>query len=80
MPGLDLASGFPSLTFGRRTPAGAEYICHTPRPSLPSFAPTFWFSDTDQSDPSNEIYCRLVNPGYGGVARKVLQLLTRGVP
>jgi len=43
-------------------------------------APTFWFSDDDQSNPSDEIYCHPVKPGYGGVARKVLQLLVRGIP
>jgi hypothetical protein len=55
-------------------------VCFTPRPSLPSLAPTFWLSDTDQTDKPNEVYCRTISPGYGGVARRLLSLLEGGIP
>jgi hypothetical protein len=77
---VDHAPGFPSLTYGRRKPPAFEYVCFTPRPSIPSLAPTFWFSDTDQTNTPDEIYCKPISGGYGGMLRKALALLEGGIP
>lgn len=75
---MDRAPGFSQVAFGPRKRAG-NYLCFTPRPALPDFLPTYWLSNTDQSDPGAEIYCRAVDAPYKAAVRKALELIAGGL-
>lgn len=75
---MDLAPGFPPLTYGRRPASEQLWICSVDAIPITGPFPAIWVSDTDATNPSAGIHCGPIDARFGrageAVARRLFKL------
>lgn len=55
-------------------------MCTAEGQGLPGWFPPVWISGIDSSDPANGVHCQPIGAPFGAAAKRVLELLARGLP